>query len=72
MRRRKTRHIPQGVEQNIIKELTIDKKLIENEKVPLKRYNYSLVKTRLEKEYNQIDSLPTIIDVLVKSLTVSP
>lgn len=62
MRKGKTRHIPQSIEKNIIKELVIDKKLIEDKYVPLKRYNYSYVKTRLEKEYSQVVSLPTIID----------
>lgn len=61
-RKTKTRYISQSVEKNIIKELTIDKKLIEDKNVPLKRYNYSYVKTRLEKEYNQEVSLSTIID----------
>lgn len=58
----KTRGIPQSTEKNIIKELKVDKGLIENKDVPLGRYNYSYVKTRLEKEYNQRVSLPTIID----------
>lgn len=59
---RKTRNrIPRSAEKNIIKELKVDKKLIENRDVPLRRYNYSYVKTRLEKEYNQKVSLPTII-----------
>lgn len=60
--RKNKNRIPQGAEQNIIKELKVDKELIENKDVPLKRYNYSYVKTRLEKEYNQKVSLPTIID----------
>jgi len=60
---RKTKsRIPKNTEKNIIKELKVDKKLIENKDVPLRRYNYSYVKTRLEKEYNQKVSLPTIID----------
>lgn len=60
---RKTKNrIPQSAEENIIKELKVDKQLIENKDVPLKRYNYSYVKTLLEKEYNQNVSLPTIID----------
>lgn len=58
----KTRGIPQSTENNIIKELKVDKSLIENKDVPLWRYNYSYVKTRLEKEYNQRVSLPTIIN----------
>ena len=54
--------ISQAVENNIIKELKIDKELIKNEDIPLHRYNYSYVKDRLKKEYNQKVSLPTIID----------
>jgi hypothetical protein len=61
-RKSKTRSIPQAVEKNIIKELKIDKQLIEDKRVPLKRYNYSYVKTRLEDTYHQHVSLPTIID----------
>jgi len=54
--------ISQAVEHNILKELKIDKELIENKDVPLRRYNYSYVKDRLIREYNQKVSLPTIID----------
>jgi hypothetical protein len=60
-RKGKTRSIARGIEKNIIKELTIDKGLIEDKKVPLKRYNYSYIKTRLADKYRQIVSLPTII-----------
>jgi len=60
-RKFKTRSVPPSVERNIIKELTIDKRLIEDKNVPLKRYNYSYIKTRLENEYHQKVSLPTII-----------
>jgi hypothetical protein len=61
-RKVKTRAISQSIEKNIIKELKIDKKLIENKDVPLKRYNYSYVKGRLEDRYAQKVSLPTIIN----------
>jgi len=57
-----TRGISQRTERNIIKELKVDKKCIENKDVPLKRYNYSYVKHRLESKYKQIVSLPTIIN----------
>ena len=60
-RKIKTRCIPQSTENNIIKELKMDKKCIENKAVPLKRYNYSYVKQRLESKYKQIVSVPTII-----------
>lgn len=57
-----TRRISQSIETNIIKELKIDKELIENKNVPLKRYNYSYVKSRLEQKYKQKVALSTIID----------
>ena len=37
----------------MIKELQIEKKLIEDKKVLLRRYNYSYVKYFLEEKYNQ-------------------
>ena len=58
----KTRKIPRCVEDNIIKELQIEKNLIQNTEVPLRHYNYSYVKDLLETKYNQKVSLPTIID----------
>ena len=61
-RKNKTRTIPQSAERNIIKELTIEKKLIEDSNVPLRSYNYSYIKDRLEKKYKQKVSLPTIIN----------
>jgi len=54
--------ISQDIEHNIFKELKIDKELIENKDVPLRRYNYSYVRDRLIKAYNQKVSLPTIIN----------
>lgn len=56
-----TRRIAQSIENNIIKELETEKELIEDKNVPLKSYNYSYIKDRLEIEYNQKVSLPTII-----------
>jgi len=61
-RRGKTREIPEVIEINILKELSIEKKLIEDKNVPLHSYNYSYIKDRLKKEYRQVVSLPTIID----------
>jgi len=61
-RKSKTRKISPDIEKNIIKELKIDKELIRDKDVPLKRYNYSYVKNRLETIYKQKVSLPTIID----------
>jgi hypothetical protein len=58
----KQRTIPKEVEDNILKELAIEKVLIEDPQVPLRSYNYSYIKDRLAKEYHQSVSLPTIID----------
>ena len=49
------------VEKNIIKELCIDRELIENPEIPLRNYNYSYVKQRLADKYKQKVSLPTVI-----------
>ena len=62
LRNTKTRTIPQAVEDNIIRELQIEKKLIQDKDIPLRHYNYSYVKDLLETKYNQKVSLPTIID----------
>ena len=62
VRNSKTRSIDPSIEKNIIKELKIDKKAIENKEIPLRYYNYSYVKDRLETKYKQKVSLPTIID----------
>jgi hypothetical protein len=62
VRKTQTRTIDAGIEKNIIKELKIDKKAIQNKEIPLRYYNYSYVKDRLETKYKQKVSLPTIID----------
>ena len=60
---RKTKaRIPESIERNIMEELKIDSDLIKDKNVPLKSYNYSYVKDRLEKRHNQKVSLPTIIN----------
>jgi len=61
-RKTKTRKISESIEYNIIKELQIEKDMIENIEIPLRYYNYSYVKDLLETKYNQKVSLPTIID----------
>lgn len=62
VRKGKTRAIPEAVEANILKELAVEKTLIEDKDVPLRSYNYSYIKDHLEREYKQKVSLPTIID----------
>lgn len=66
-RKVKTRALSQSIKKNIIKELPLDKCLIENPAIPLRHYNYSYVKDQLEKEYSQKVSLPTIIDRVKKN-----
>src|SRR4030066_621417 len=56
------RTISPMIEQNILKELSIDQKIIQNKEIPLKSYNYSYIKDRLRVTYHQKVSLPTIID----------
>lgn len=56
-----TRTIPQQVEQNIVKELIVAKKIIDNKDIPIWSYNYSFLKNELKKRYRQIVSVPTII-----------
>jgi hypothetical protein len=53
--------ISQEVEQNILKELTIEKGIIQNKEIPLKSYNYSFIKDHLKKKYRQKVSLTTVI-----------
>jgi len=62
--KRKTinRKIDPDIEQNIVKELKIEKDLIKAKEVPIKYYNYSYLKDLLEQKYSQKVSLPTIID----------
>ena len=55
------RRIAEKTESNIIKELTFEKKLIENKEIPIRRYNYSFTKDQLWHKYQQKVSLPTII-----------
>ena len=43
-----TINISKDIEENIIKELSIEKNLIADVNVPLKTYNYSYIKNRLE------------------------
>jgi len=61
-RKTATRGIAESAEKNILKELSIEKKLIKDKDVPIKSYNYSYIKDHLEKVYKQKVSLPTIID----------
>jgi hypothetical protein len=57
-----SRSISPEIEQNILKELAIEKKLIGDKEIPLRSYNYSYIKNRLDRTYQQRVSLNTIID----------
>jgi hypothetical protein len=57
-----TRRLEPRVEKNILKELKIDSQLIQNPQIPLRNYNYSYVKQRLQSQHKQSASLSTIID----------
>ncbi len=54
--------ISQDLEQNLLHELSIEKRIIENKDIPLTSYNYSYIRDRLNKEYHLKVSLNTIID----------
>jgi len=61
-RKRPTRKISAEIEKNIITELRIEKRLIEDKDIALTYYNYSYIKDRLKKKYHQEVSLSTIIN----------
>jgi len=61
-RKRACRRISKKIEKNIIAELTIAKRLIEDKNIPVVFYNYSYIKDQLEDKYQQRVSLPTIIE----------
>lgn len=54
--------IPPELEKTLLSELSIEKNLIQNKDIPLKSYNYSYVKDRLQKQYRQKISLTTVIN----------
>jgi hypothetical protein len=51
-----------AIEKNVLKDLSIEKKLIGDKQIPLHSYNYSYIKDRLQTVYDQKVSVPTIID----------
>lgn len=55
------RSIDPAIEQNILQELTAEKRLIQNKNVPLWSYNYTYIKDRLQEKHAQTVSVPTII-----------
>ncbi|MCL6087992.1 MAG: hypothetical protein M1475_06230 [Actinobacteria bacterium] len=61
-RKKASRKISKDIEDSIMKELKIEKRLIADPEVPLRSYNYSYIKDRLLSGYDQKVSTPTIID----------
>lgn len=59
--RKSQKRISQELENIILKELALDKKLIQDKNIPLYSYNYSYIKHRIEDKYNLKVSSPTII-----------
>src|SRR4030043_1449327 len=55
------RTISAVIEQTILKELSIDKKIIQNKEIPLKSYNYSFIKDSLKYNTNQKTALCTMM-----------
>lgn len=56
-----TRKISPEIERNIVKELSIEKRMIDNKEIPLRSYNYTYIKELLMEKYRQKVSVPTII-----------
>ena len=59
--RQSNSRIPTSIEKNMLRELRTDQKLIKSPDVPLKSYNYSFIRNRLESKHNHKVSLSTII-----------
>jgi len=60
-RKTKTRTIPLPVEDSILRELQVEKDMIENPDIPLRYYNDSYVRDLLREKYDQKVSVSTII-----------
>ena len=67
-RKTKSRTIPQAVEDSMLKELQIEKTMIENPDIPLRQYNYSYIRDLLGTKYYQKVSLPTVILIGPRSM----
>jgi len=61
-RKKSPRRISREIEENILKELRIEKSIIKNQDMPIRSYNYSYIRDQLWSKYQQKVSLPTIID----------
>lgn len=61
-RQEPTRQISEQTEMAILKELALEKGIIEDKENPVRRYNYSFIKDVLADKHKQPVSLSTIID----------
>lgn len=66
----KTRRINEEVEDSILKELSIEKGLIDDAAMPVRFYNYSYVQDQMMKKYQQSVSIPTIINRAKKTVFI--
>jgi hypothetical protein len=64
--------ITREVEAAILKELRLEKRLIDNPDLPIRTYNYSYIRNRVRTKYGHEVSLPTIIDRAKKTAVISP
>lgn len=60
-RTKSTRTIDPAIAKNIIKELQVEKKFIDNKDIPIRSYNYSFIKSELESKHDQRVALSTLI-----------
>ncbi len=61
-RKKSPRSISDSIEKNILMELHIEKRFIEDKNMPIRTYNYSYIRDQLWRKYQQKVSVPTIID----------
>ena len=54
--------IGDAIEKAIVKELKVEKALIDDPSMPVRFYNYSFIRDQLKKKHKRNVSLPTIID----------
>lgn len=71
-KRQGNRRIGEELENNILKELKIEKALIDDPSLPVRVYNYSYLKDQLWKNYQQEVSVPTIINRAKKTAFIYP
>ena len=70
-RKRGNHIIDSGLEGYIMKELKVEKTLIDDPSMPVKGYNYSFIRDQIMKKYHQEVSVPTIIDRAKKTAFIS-